>query len=82
MPGSDDDFIRTLGNRIAALLPPGVPEPVLAAIRGLLRSAMGQLDVVSREDFDTQAELLASARQRLDALAERVARLEAEAARH
>jgi BMFP domain-containing protein YqiC len=45
--------------------------------RVLLRGALGRLDFVSREEFDIQVALLARTREKLEALEERVALLEA-----
>ena len=45
--------------------------------RVLLRGALGRLDFVSREEFDIQVALLARTREKLEALEERLALLEA-----
>jgi hypothetical protein len=44
--------------------------------RALLRSHLDRLDLVSRERFDTQAELLARTRAQLEALEARIRALE------
>lgn len=46
--------------------------------RALLRSHLDRLDLVSRERFDTQAELLARTRAQLEALEARIRALENE----
>lgn len=46
--------------------------------KALLGSAFGKLDLVTREEFDVQREVLAHARQKLVELEERVAELESE----
>ncbi|MBY8964570.1 accessory factor UbiK family protein [Algiphilus sp.] len=46
--------------------------------RALLRSHLDRLDLVSRERFDTQAELLARTRSQLEALEARIRVLENE----
>lgn len=46
--------------------------------RALLTQGFSRLDLVTREEFDTQAELLSRTRQKLDELAARVAALEAQ----
>lgn len=43
----------------------------------LMQSAFSKLDLVSREEFDTQMAVLARTRSRLEALEARVAELEA-----
>ena len=49
--------------------------------KALLGSAFGKLDLVTREEFDIQREVLAHARQKLVELEERVAALESELTR-
>ena len=44
--------------------------------RALLSSFFAKLDLVSREEFDIQAQVLQRTREKLKALEERVARLE------
>jgi BMFP domain-containing protein YqiC len=45
-------------------------------VRALLSSVFTRLDLVTREEFDVQADLLAKARERLTALEARIAELE------
>lgn len=47
-------------------------------MRALMTSFFARLDLVTREEFDVQREVLAHARQKLLELEERVAELEAE----
>ena len=46
--------------------------------RALLAQGFAKLDLVTREEFDAQAELLANTRKKLDELEARVAALEAQ----
>ncbi|MCY1272414.1 putative protein YqiC [compost metagenome] len=46
--------------------------------KALLQSAFSKLDLVSRDEFDSQMAVLARTRARLEALEARVAELEAE----
>ncbi len=46
--------------------------------RALLAQGLSRLDLVTREEFDVQAELLSRTRQKLDELEARVAALEAQ----
>jgi len=57
---------------IAASPARDVERNLKAAIAGWL----GRLDVVTREEFDTQAQVLARAREKLDALEARLSRIE------
>lgn len=46
-------------------------------LKALLQSALSKLDVVSRDEFDTQQAVLMRTRERLEALEKRVSDLEA-----
>ena len=65
--------------RMAAAMPASPVRDVEKNVRALLRGALGRLDLVSREEFDIQVALLARTREKLEALEERVASLEADA---
>lgn len=60
-----------------AQLPPAELE---SRLKALLQSAFSKLDLVSREEFDSQMVVLARTRARLEALEARVAELEAQQA--
>jgi len=47
-------------------------------MRALLAQGFSKLDLVSREEFDVQAQVLARAREQLTALEARIAELEAQ----
>jgi len=47
-------------------------------VKAILGTAFGKLDLVTREEFDVQRDMLAHARQQLFELEERVVALEAE----
>jgi len=49
-------------------------------LRAVLGSAFARLDLVTREEFDVQREVLARTRAKLDALERRLAEIEAGAA--
>ena len=65
--------------RVAAAIAASPVRDVEKNLRVLLRGALGRLDLVSREEFDIQVALLARTREKLEALEERVASLEARA---
>jgi len=68
-----------LAKRLGALLPPGVAEMkdnFEKNARATMQSALGSLDLVTREEFDVQSEVLARTVVRLEALERRVAALE------
>jgi BMFP domain-containing protein YqiC len=63
--------------RLAAAMAASPVRDMEKNVRALLRGALGRLDLVSREEFDIQVALLARTREKLDALEERLALLEA-----
>jgi len=70
-----DEIAESLGK----LLPPGVAEMKTDFERNAksaVQSALGNLDLVSREEFDVQAEVLRRTRERLDALEAKLSDLE------
>jgi len=71
-----DEIAESLGK----LLPPGVAEMKTDFERNAksaVQGALGNLDLVTREEFDVQAEVLKRTREKLEALEARVAALEA-----
>lgn len=78
-PKQLDDLAR----RLAENMPEGVKvlrEDLSRGFRSTLEAGLGRLDLVTREEFDVQAAVLARTRAKLEALAARVAELEAAAA--
>jgi len=72
-------FIDDLARQISDSIPAGVKglqADVEKNIHTLLQGALGKLDLVTREDFDTQAAVLRRTREKLDALEKIVAELE------
>jgi len=66
-------FIEDLQQRIAAMLA-GTPAADLQKnLKALLAQQFARLDLVTREEFDIQRELLARAREKIDALEARLA---------
>ena len=68
-----------LARRLAASLPKGVQvlqEDVNRSFRAALESGLGKLDLVTREELDVQAAVLARTRAKLEQLQRRVAELE------
>lgn len=75
----DPKTLDDLARRLADAVPPavrGLQEDLQKNLRAGLQAAFARLDLVPREEFDVQAELLARTRERLEALEERVAELE------
>ena len=77
-------FDPRLIDDIARRLAGAVPENVAALgrdleqnFKGVLQSQLAKLDLVTREEFDTQTQVLVRTRARLEELEQRVAQLEA-----
>lgn len=71
-----------LARRLAESMPEGLKvlrEDLSRGFRSTLETGLGRLDLVTREEFDVQAAVLARTRAKLEALAARVAELEAAA---
>jgi BMFP domain-containing protein YqiC len=71
--------IEELVESLTRLLPPGMKalrSELRENFRAVLRANLERLDLVSRERFDVQAELLARTQRKLEALEERLAKLE------
>lgn len=77
----DTKPLDELARRVAVLIAATPAKDVERNLRALLASALGRLDLVTREEFDLQREALARARERLAALERQIAELEAGARR-
>ena len=66
--------------RFSSTLPPGagvLKDDLEKNLRATLHSAFDQLDLVTREEFEVQAQVLARSRAKLEQLEKTVAELEA-----
>ncbi len=70
------NFVEELSAKVSELLASSPARDFEKNMRALVSSALGRLDLVTREEFDVQAKLLARAREQLVALEARVAELE------
>ncbi len=82
-PARRDIMNRNSIDELARRLADSVPEGVRAAgadlernFRGLLQSGFSRMELVTREEFDVQAGVLARTREKLEALEARLAALE------
>ena len=66
-----------LAARIGKLFEGSPAKDIEKNIKAVLQSGLARLDVVTRQEFDVQREVLASTREKLDALEARVVVLEA-----
>lgn len=75
----DPKVFDDLAQRLSAAVPRGVRElqgDIEKNLRAALQAGLGRLDLVTREEFDVQAAVLARSRQKLEELVARVESLE------
>lgn len=75
----DPKQIDELAQRLAGSVPEGlraIQDELTQNFRPVLQSALSRLDLVTREEFDVQAAVLAKARKQLDTLLARLEELE------
>ena len=75
---SDTKFFDDLSAKLSELVKNSPARDIEKNARALLMQGFAKLDLVTREEFDIQAEVLARARQQLTALEARVVELEAQ----
>ena len=73
----NEGFLSELSARLAQLAAANPARDLEKNFRGLLASAFTKLELVSREEYDVQVQVLARAREKLSTLEARVAELEA-----
>jgi ubiquinone biosynthesis accessory factor UbiK len=74
--------IDEIVKRLLESVPPAfrsMQQDLEANFRSVLRASLGKLDVVTREEFDTQMKVLERTRSKLEALEKKVQELEAKA---
>ena len=76
----DPKVFEDLGNRLSSLIAASPAADIEKNARALLSGFFAKLDLVTREEFDIQTQVLQRTREKLKALEERVARLENPAA--
>lgn len=66
-----DQIVNRVSEQLSQVLPPGVRQlrgDLEDNIKNVLHEALTRLQLVTREEFDTQTQLLARTRNRLEAL--------------
>ncbi len=79
----DPKKLEELAKQISGAVPPGVrnaAEGAEARIKQVLQSQLSKLDLVTREEFDIQSQVLIRTREKLDAMEARLSELEGKAA--
>lgn len=72
----DPKIFADLNAKFAALIEASPAKDIEKNLKALLASTFDKLDLVTREEFDIQAEVLARTREKLKALEARLAELE------
>lgn len=75
----DPKQLDDLTDKVVNLLPKGVrnvQQDIEKNIRALMQSTFAKMDLVTREEFDVQAAVLARTREKLEQLEKQVAELE------
>lgn len=72
----DPKLLDDISAKFSALLAATPARDVERNARAMLSGMLSRLDVVTREEFDVQVEMLARARVRIDQLEARIAALE------
>lgn len=75
----DPKLLEEVAAKVSALLAASPARDVEKNVRALLGGAFARLDLVTREEFEIQRELLNRAREQLARLEARIAELEARA---
>jgi len=70
-------FLDDLQARLMALLQNTPAADMQKNMKALLTQQFARMDLVTREEFDTQAQVLARTREKLEALERRVSQFEA-----
>ena len=79
----DPKKLEDLAKQIADAVPPGVKNMAEGAetrVKTVLQSQLSKLDLVTREEFDIQSQVLIRTREKLEAMEARIAELEAKLA--
>ncbi len=72
----DPKVFEELSSRLSALIAASPAADIEKNARALLSGFFARLDLVSREEFDIQTQVLQRTREKMKALEERIARLE------
>jgi BMFP domain-containing protein YqiC len=73
------ELLDEIGSRVSEVLAASPAKDLEKNLKALLASVFARLDLVTREEFDVQREVLARTREKLEALERRVTALEAQA---
>ena len=77
----DPKKLEEIAKQISDSIPPGVrsmAEEAESKVKQILQSQLSKLDLVTREEFDVQTQVLIRTREKLEAMEKRIAALESE----
>lgn len=69
-------FFEELGAKVNEIIASSPAADIEKNVKALMASGLSKLDLVSREEFDVQTQVLARTREQLTALEKRIAELE------
>ena len=75
----DPQSIDDIATRLSDAIPPGfttLKEDMEKNFRAILQSALGKMDLVTREEFEVQKGVLAKTRSKLEDMEKRVSEME------
>lgn len=72
----NERFLSELSARLAELAKSNPAKDLERNVRALLSSAFARMELVTREEYDAQAQVLARAREKLAAMEARIAEVE------
>lgn len=73
----DPKIFEEMNSRLSALIAASPARDIEKNVKALLASVFDKMDLVTRDEFEIQMQLLARTREKLSALEARVAELEA-----
>ena len=69
-------FLNDLSDKLGEILKQSPAKDIESNLKAGVTAMLGKLDMVSREEFDVQSEVLARTREKLETLEARLAELE------
>lgn len=72
-----NNFFNDLHNKVSQAIENSPAKDIEKNVKSMMTQGFAKLDLVTREEFDIQAQVLAKTRSKLEALEQRVVELEA-----
>lgn len=72
-----NDFFTDMQNKFGELLKNSPAKDIEKNVKAMMQQGFSKMDLVTREEFDTQAQVLARTRAKLEELEQKIAALEA-----